>query len=96
MAALVGRRFGRIKLLHGRSLEGSLAFIASGALAAFGLLMVFHPALGLGNAAAMALAGALAGAVAELVSFRVDDNFSIPLSAASGAALAVWGLPLLG
>jgi dolichol kinase len=59
--------------------------VASGALVAFAGLMVFHPALGLSAAALIALAGAVAGAVAELVSLRVDDNFSIPVSAAVGA-----------
>lgn len=85
IAATVGRRFGRTRLIHGRSLEGSLAFVASGALVAFAGLYVFHPALGLGAMALIALAGAVAGAVAELVSLRVDDNFSIPVSAALGA-----------
>lgn len=42
MAALVGRRFGRVRLMHGRSLEGTLAFIVSGSLATFALLTVFH------------------------------------------------------
>ncbi len=87
VAALVGRRFGRVRLLHGRSLEGTLAFVVAATVAAFASFAVFHPALGLGVAFGLALAAGLFGAVAELVSLRVDDNFSIPLSAAAGVAL---------
>lgn len=87
VAALVGRRFGRIKLLHGRSLEGTLAFALSATLATFAAFAVFHPGLGLGFALLAAGAAATSGAVAELVSLRVDDNFSIPLSAAFGVWL---------
>ncbi len=78
LAALVGRRFGRIRLMHGRSLEGTLAFVVSATLATFALFAAFHPALGLGLAFGLAMAAGLAGALAELVSLRVDDNFSIP------------------
>ena len=90
LAALVGRRFGRIRLVHGRSLEGTLAFAVGAALATFAVLATFFPALGLPRAAAVAASGAVLGAVAELFSLRVDDNLSIPLSAAAGAALAAW------
>ncbi len=89
MAGLIGRRFGRIKLIHGRSLEGTLAFFASGTVMAFGLLAAFHHSLGLGEAAVIAMAAAAFGAVAELVSLRLDDNLSVPLSAAVGALLAM-------
>lgn len=96
IAALVGRRFGRIKLLHGRSLEGTLAFVLSATVVTAALFALFHPALGLGGAVVFAACASVAGAIAELVSMRVDDNFSIPLSAASGVALAAWlfSLPL--
>jgi dolichol kinase len=87
LAAIVGRRFGRIKLLHGRTLEGTLAFVVAGAVASGALLFLVHPALGLGPIAAMCLAGAAAGAVTEAVSRRVDDNLTIPLAAFAGAWL---------
>jgi dolichol kinase len=91
VAALIGRRFGRIKLIHGRSLEGTLAFTLSAAVASFVVLSLVH---GVGSlpAGAFALSAATAGAIAELVSLRVDDNFSIPLSAAAGMTLASWAL----
>lgn len=85
-AAIIGRRWGRTKLLHGRSLEGSLAFVAVGFIVALSLLVGFFPALPLGSAAAVALGASLAGAVAEAVSKRVDDNLMVPLAAAAGAA----------
>lgn len=87
IAALVGRRFGRIKLLHGRSLEGTLAFAISATLATFVAFILFQPALGIGLALGLAAAASVSGALAELFSLRVDDNFSIPLSAAAGVAV---------
>lgn len=90
MAAFIGRRFGRIKLLHGRSLEGTLTFFLTGAAVAVALLRLFHPELGLGAALAMSATAALFGAVAELLSLRVDDNLSVPLAAALGGALVLF------
>ena len=89
IAGLVGRRFGRTKLLHGRTLEGSLAFFVAGTCAAFALswLVPNHPSAGV--MLLTAAAASLAGAAAELFSRRVDDNLSIPLSAAAAAALAL-------
>lgn len=94
LAALIGRRYGRVRLLHGRSLEGSLAFVLSAAAITFLMLRLGHLELGLGQAMLVAGAAALAGALAELFSLRIDDNFSIPLSAASGGALMLWALQL--
>lgn len=85
-AAIVGRRFGRIKLMHGRSLEGTLAFVATATIVTWLILTLFHP-MSLPIAFVVAAGAAVAGALAELVSFRVDDNFSIPLSAAVGVVL---------
>ncbi|MEZ4436777.1 MAG: hypothetical protein R3F65_30625 [bacterium] len=94
-AALVGRRFGRTKLVHGRSLEGTLTFFAVGFAAAFGIGVGFH-GLGAGLAALGAAGGAGVAAFAELYSRRVDDNLTIPLAAAAGAwaAFALAGVPI--
>lgn len=86
-AAVIGRRFGRIKLVHGRSLEGTLAFTVFAGLGAFGALSFYHPEFTLPQAALVALAGAVPGALAELFSRRVDDNFSVPVCAASGVLI---------
>lgn len=86
-AAIVGRRFGRTRFANGRSVEGTAAFIAAASVASFVALRLGFPGVDLPLAVGMAAAGAVAGAVAELVSRRVDDNFSIPVSAAVAAAM---------
>lgn len=88
MAAIIGRRFGRIRLVAGRSLEGTLAFATAGTLGALTTLVVFYPELHLSAAASIAASGAVAGALAELFSRRVDDNFTIPLATALGVSAA--------
>jgi len=93
-AALVGRRFGRVRLVHGRSLEGSLTFVAVGTVTATVLLTGFW---GFSWSAALPVAAvaALFAGVAELFSRTLDDNLSIPLAAGAGAQLALVLLPLL-
>ncbi|MCA9606075.1 MAG: hypothetical protein KC619_10800 [Myxococcales bacterium] len=91
-AALVGRKLGRIKLMHGRTLEGSLAFFAIGALAAFGTALLFGPGLAWPALLGMSAAGAAAGSLAELSSLRIDDNLSVAIAASVAAALAGWAL----
>ncbi len=86
VAGTIGRRFGRTRLVHNRTLEGTLAFVVSATLVTAALFMVLH-GVAVGPAFALAAAAAVAGAVAELFSLRVDDNLSIPLSAAAGVAL---------
>jgi len=95
-AALVGRRWGSIKLVHGRSLQGSLAFLLTGIVAAGTVLLATRPELGPTAWLAMALPAALLGALAELFSIRLDDNLSVPAAAAAGAGVAatLLGLPL--
>ncbi len=80
-AAIVGRRWGRLRLANGRSVEGSVAFVAAGFVGATVAALTLQPDLGV-RAAIAALAGAIAGAAAEQLSRKVDDNLTIPLSAA--------------
>jgi len=89
LAGYVGRRFGRVRLVNGRSLEGSLGFAVGATAAAWVMLLALYGGQR-SPLAALAVAGAAAllGALAELVSRRLDDNFTIPLTAALGAALA--------
>ena len=87
VAGLVGRRFGRTRLVAGRSLEGSTGFVVAGALVAGGWLAA-TTALPLPSLAVVAFAGALVGALAELGSTRLDDNFTIPLSVTAAVAIA--------
>jgi dolichol kinase len=77
-AALVGRRFGRHRYPGGKTLEGSLAFFAAGAL----VLMALP---GPGPAAAMAIAAAVA--LLEAPTLPVDDNLYLPPLGAAIAAI---------
>ncbi len=96
IAALVGRRWGRIPTLNGRSLEGSLAFAASSWVGCAAVLAVMAPTWGWTAVLAVSAAGTVAGAVAETFCRRVDDNFGIPLAAGGAAALVALalGVPL--
>ncbi len=86
-AGLIGRRFGKTRLRAGRSLEGTLGFALVGALAAGAWLAAFHApvstALGL-----LALVAGVAGALAELLSTRLDDNFTIPVAVSAAVTAA--------
>ena len=93
-AGFIGRRFGRTRLRTGRSLEGTLAFVAVGTLGALAALIAFHE-LPWAPRITLALVAAVAGAVAELVSTRADDNFTIPLTVAVAAGAAQLFLPVL-
>ncbi len=90
VAALVGRRFGRTQLRAGRSLEGSLGFVAAASVIAFVVASVllqapFHMQV------IVAIVAALTGAIVEIFSTHVDDNLTIPLAVAASvsAVLAV-------
>ena len=93
-AALVGRRFGTIKIVNGRSLQGTLTFFVVGALASLALLSWRHPEVGPTVTLALALVGSAGAAVAELFARRIDDNLAIPASVAVGmlGILAVSGV----
>ena len=77
-AALIGRKFGRHKLVNGKSLEGCISFVIIGyaALAAVLWVAKFPVEFYFAGIAAVVLA-----AVAELFQkqLKMDDNFSIPL-----------------
>jgi dolichol kinase len=83
LAEIVGVRWGRVRLLRGKTLEGALAGTA-------GCLIIGAPLLlvqGLGMSLEVIAIGAVAAAVTELLPAPVDDNFTIPI----GSALAMWG-----
>ncbi len=77
VATIAGRRWGRMKILRGKTLEGSLA----GIVVAFLAFLIFIPAV---HALLLAI---FAGAV-ELIS-PVDDNLVIPVAA--GVFLQILG-----
>lgn len=83
-SAVVGRYWGRIRYPDGKSLEGSLAFLAAAFLAGW-----FAPGIGLVPAAV----AACVTTVLEALPSRVDDNLALPLvgAAATWAAVAILG-----
>lgn len=88
VAALVGRRWGTHMLRAGRSLEGTLAFVVTGALVA-ALALLLAGGLTPGHIALLALLAGVVGGIAELFATRIDDNLMIPV--AVGAALTAAG-----
>lgn len=86
-AALIGRRFGTVKLVNGRSLQGTTTFILVGFLAALSVMLLLHPAIGLMHSLLLASVMSIVAAIAELFSRRIDDNLSIPLTAAAAGSL---------
>ena len=85
-AALIGRKFGRVRFPNGKSLEGCLAFLIAD-FAIVGCARMF-PGLGWG-----VLAGGFAGCVAAMFAelfneeLHLDDNLSIPLIVGGGFML---------
>ncbi len=68
-AALIGRKFG-IHRFKQKSIEGSLAFLAAAIIIAF-----FIPDLPIN----IGLMGAAVATITEAVSFKIDDNATVPL-----------------
>ncbi|MBN1434635.1 hypothetical protein JW921_07735 [Candidatus Fermentibacterales bacterium] len=77
-AALIGRHFGRIRLIHGRTLEGSLAMLVTCLFASAGL-MYAASIMGWNLTSLSLIVGALVATVAELVELPLDDNLRIPI-----------------
>ena len=73
-AALVGKMWGRTKLLGKKSLEGSAACFVVCALIA---LVTLNPIIG--------IIGAFVATLVELLPFPIDDNLTVPL--VSGAVM---------
>ena len=93
VAAQIGRRFGRLRIRAQRTFEGSLGFVVTGFAVSLLALGIFHPEVPHSTRMALAMVAAVSGALAELFSFKLDDNLTIPL--AVGGAVTVAGL-LLG
>ena len=88
-AALVGRRYGKIRVLD-KSAEGSVAFLVTALLCviAIALFTGFHERFALGGLIASVVSTAVELS-ANLLPF--DDNLSITLAAASSMWLVMYG-----
>lgn len=83
VAGTIGRRWGRTKGLHGRSLEGSFAFAAATWIVGLAYLRAFHPELGWGLTLASVGVAGVVGAIVEHVTMGIDDNLAVPLAVAA-------------
>ena len=95
LAAVVGIRFGRHRITHNRSLEGTLAFFAATVVIAVAVLhwgTMASPAM----MAAVALGVGAVALLLELLPLRVDDNLTIPIVVGFTAWAMAWlaGVPL--
>ncbi len=81
LAAVVGKRFGRMRYPGGKSLEGSVVFF----VVAWALVMGVA-GVGPGTAAMAAFIATLL----EAPTFPVDDNLFLPLVSAAGILGAIW------
>ena len=78
LAAIIGIRFGRRRITHNRTFEGSAAFFLATAAVVAGVLYtgtMTEPA----TIAIVSAAVAFAAAMFELLPLRIDDNLTIPL-----------------
>ena len=80
-AALIGRRYGKKIILPGKTMEGTLAFIAASVLTVYiiGCLLPSE------NYYILAIIAVIVATITELFSHRlkIDDNLSIPLATGS-------------
>ena len=72
VAAIVGKSIGRLRIIGGKTLEGSLACF----VVCFGLTLLMP-----GVPVPVGLVGAFVATLFELLPIPLDDNFRIPLSA---------------
>ncbi len=81
IAALVGVRFGRHRLLRNKSWEGTLANFA---LTTAATALAGHKVFGLAPQTLLVLAplGGIISALSELLPLPLDDNFTIPVASA--------------
>ena len=85
-AALIGRKFGKHKLVNGKSLEGTVSFVVTAYIfmALTGICNCMPPCFYI-----LGIFAVIAGAVVELFTaqLKLDDNFTIPLTV--GAVLSL-------
>jgi uncharacterized protein (TIGR00297 family) len=93
MATLVGAhvRTGRLPWNQNKSVGGLLAFLIAGSLAAVGTVWWFAPATPAVWAIGCAVLAAVVAGFAETIPIRLDDNITVPVTAAG----VLWGTTLV-
>ncbi len=86
-ASIIGRKWGALKLYRRKSVVGTLAFVAAATLVTIGLALAKSAPLSPLALVGMAVTVACAAAAAELFSDVVDDNATVPITAACIATL---------
>lgn len=95
IASAVGVKLGRIKLPNGKSLEGSLAFLAVCLLAGLPILLFKYQIAFLPALAVTAVTALVAAAAEAIPSKKVDDNFTVPLAGGLAASAMMLALGLV-
>ena len=94
LAAVVGSRWGKTRLIGKKSLEGALACFTGSSIAA-GFFAWGYMDQSISVSIVTALVGGLISTVAELIPAPVDDNFTIPVLSATLLLLASQVFPFL-
>jgi dolichol kinase len=90
-AGFVGRRFGKVKLVNGRSLEGTITYALVSFIAGLAVMGLWHREIAADRAVLAAGVAAVAGALTELFCRRVDDNFAVPVVVSVAVGLVIQG-----
>lgn len=88
-AAWIGKRWGNRKLYRNKSYAGTLGFVLASLFVGTMVLFVSASPVALSLRFAALSCAAIAGAGAELLTTRLDDNFTVPVAAVLAASLLV-------
>jgi phytol kinase len=80
-AAIIGKKFGKTKLIFGKSLEGSITFYVASLLVVIVVLFIYQPMLS--NTLLIVLLLPLFATLIELITPAGLDNLTIPLGVAA-------------
>jgi len=96
LSAVVGIRWGRHRIVPGKSLEGSAAFLVATGAVAFSVLTWDSPEASVGARIAASALIAVFAALCESLPLRIDDNLTIPLAVGflGWIACAIAGVPV--
>jgi dolichol kinase len=98
LSAIIGIKYGKTKIVKGKSLEGSLAFFTASLIITF--LVFFwwtsYLQIMLGSIILLSFLVAFIGSLFEMIPLRIDDNLTIPLFTAGMTLLlcSMLGIPV--